>query len=680
MYLRKIYIQNYRLLNNVNIDFDSSLTLFVGKNNTGKTSVMKLIQFILSDEKYLKFDDYPLDARQILYSAIKYYWSTEGDDNRIDVFRSKIPLTQITLEVAYTEEDNLGALSEFIIDLDENMDYAIIRLTFAITPYIEEVLQNCKQRYESLVNPDMPSNKKQDCLAHVIQNSFSSIFNLRIETVNPTNQDDTLERDRSHLKKLFLLKSISAERNLGETEENYDKNPLGQIMKQLFTTELGELEQSVQPVLDDLKRIITETNFSVQSDINEHLNKIVTTMAPFGYPSAEDMKLNAKTNVALQKRIENETELTYISQQGNDSLPGSHNGLGYKNLIKISMELHNFAREVKKDLTKIPLLFLEEPEAHMHPQLQTNFIKYLSEFLTRVVGANIVQVLVTTHSAHIANTVDFKQVRYMRRHLNCVSCKSMHSFPEGGVNETEKEDRRDFMQKYMKLSLCDLYFCDKAILVEGASERLLLPDMIEKCDKLIPADNLALKSQYCTIIEVGGAYAHKFFEFVDYLEIPTLIITDIDFVDENGKACDDKAYAVRTSNATILRWCHDVYKISVSKPVSLDVVINLLQDDEKRVNGLRRITYQLEENGCHPRSLEDAIINVNRELFGKKPTDCLDFNKTDEKKTDFALRLLLDSRFTNYKVPSYIVEGLVWLRKQSRIQDGEEPTRQHKLR
>lgn len=71
--------------------------------------------------------------------------------------------------------------------------------------------------------------------------------------------------------------------------------------------------------------------------------------------------------MALEKRIIDNTELSYVSMDARESLPCSHNGLGYKNLITISMELHDYIREVKADRTRIPILFIEEPEAHMHP-------------------------------------------------------------------------------------------------------------------------------------------------------------------------------------------------------------------------------------------------------------------------------------------------------------------------
>ena len=217
----------------------------------------------------------------------------------------------------------------------------------------------------------------------------------------------------------------------------------------------------------------------------------------------------------------------------------------------------------------------------------------------------------------------------------------------------------------MKLSYCDLYFCDKAILVEGASERLLLPNMMEKCRKVGDFDGvpIPLTNQYYTIVEVGGAYVHHFFDIVDYLEIPTLIITDIDFVGSDRKRCQ-KDMAVRSSNAAINEWCRRQYQID--EIVALEKVIDLAGDATKRTEKLRHLEFQKEENGFHPRSLEEAIINCNRSMFGKSATEMLDFMDEGEKKTDFALKLLTDSSYIDYQIPLYIRDGLVWLNCQSR--------------
>ena len=80
------------------------------------------------------------------------------------------------------------------------------------------------------------------------------------------------------------------------------------------------------------------------------------------------------------------------------------------------------------------------------------------------------------------------------------------------------------------------------------------------------------------------------------------------------------------------------------------------------------------QNGIYPRSFEEAIINVNRSLFDiSDDTSEIIFNTEDEKKTDFAIKLLVESKFNDYVIPSYIELGLKWLNEQSNMPMPSEP-------
>jgi predicted ATP-dependent endonuclease of OLD family len=117
----------------------------------------------------------------------------------------------------------------------------------------------------------------------------------------------------------------------------------------------------------------------------------------------------------------------------------------------------------------------------------------------------------------------------------------------GGV----PSDDVSFLHQYLTLTKCDLFFADKAVLVEGTTESLLVPKIARqiRCD----TGSAQLASQYMAVLEIGGAYAHKFFALLDFLELPALIVTDIDSVGTDKKACTVEE-GVHTSNSCIKGW------------------------------------------------------------------------------------------------------------------------------
>lgn len=717
MYLKSVHIWNFRLLEDIEVSFDKVLTLFVGKNNAGKTSFMHIMRQIINGKKNLSFADYPLKCREKLYEIICGYWNHEI---KYEELLGMVPTTKIRFIIDYNDEredELLGGLSPFIIDLDEDKSEAIIEGEYQFIGN-ESILDELLKRYQIIYsnikderkdNIGNKDSKPVECageqkeetiekegnlkvesnqyefeidkkiLAQIVEEEFDNVFSIVVRAINPTDEKDYQVKNIMLLRELFVLKTIDAERGLDESE-NSPLKPLGTIMNRIFENDLKEVKKDIQGATEQLTSYVSNVNNRAQDIVNNLLKDIIGSMLQFGYPTAEDLKLQANTRISLKNEIINNTDLAYVADSESESLPSTHNGLGYKNLIKMTFLLQEFAREVKERAqASIPVLFLEEPEAHMHPQLQAVFVRHLENVLQGFAG-NAIQIILTTHSSHIANTVPFSQVRYMRRYKQHVICKNLGEFYENAQASQDGKGDVEFLQKYLTISRCDLYFCDKAILVEGAAERLLIPDMIKKCSTkgLFSTTNPTLLSQYCSIIEVGGAYAHRFFGFVDFLEIPTLILTDIDFVDLKGTKCQ-KSMAVRSSNGTIGKWCHDVYNIAISTTIKISDILKLAEEDDKKTNGLRHIEFQLQEGKCHPRSLEEAIINVNRTLFNKSDDETeITFDEDDGKKTDFAIRLLVEPEYIDYEIPSYIKNGLIWLNEQSKMPETNQPVKKLK--
>ena len=295
------------------------------------------------------------------------------------------------------------------------------------------------------------------------------------------------------------------------------------------------------------------------------------------------------------------------------------------------------------------------------------------------------QITVTTHSAHILDAVDFAKVRYFRRcelagedpakitTFNASKVHSLRDFQPAAVKvegqETDEAGALNFLQRYMKLTHCDLFFADAAVLIEGTVEKLLLSKMIGKCAP-------GLQTKYLTTLEVGGAYAHRFAGLMKFLRIPYLVITDIDSVEPGGhhKVCRADEEGALTSNASLKEFLN-VKSISDLIGINMDDKSHPIEDRSIAFQISVSVTQDEETVMMLGRTLEEIFVYQNIQFFREKKLE-LGIDIPDElpdayqkifervksasfKKTEFALGVLASSE--DWEVPKYIVEGLGWL-------------------
>lgn len=658
MQLAKIRIKNYRLLVDAELEVDPKTTLIVGRNNTAKTSCFECIGKVLDGTQF-SFNDYPLLKRENLYTDFASFMAKEITFE--DLCERLEPIS-IEFLVDYSldaPEDNLGALSPFIIDVDVDTTTALIRAEYKLKADEKSIWKILEPSYyvNGIFSPD-------DDVHNAIVSSFHKLFEMTIYAINPKNAEDKQIKKQKELSELFPFHIIQAERRLGE--DGTQDNSLSSLISDFFDMSEDELDPSVSEKVKELRVIVETANKNVQQQSDSILSALVSNAVGFGYPNGEELQLGVTTQLNIDDQIKNQTQLSYTAGTSNERLPSTYNGLGYKNLIKMEFLLAAFAKKVEKcGDACIPLLFIEEPESHMHPQMQHAFAEYLEAFLAKITSIGI-QTLLTSHSAHIANTMVFSKIRYAQKTKTGVIYKNLNTFAE------ENSSNIDFIRKYLTITKCDLFFADKAIFVEGASERLLLPDMIDKCAKAgnFDSQEYKLPAQYYALVEIGGAYAYKFIPFAEFLGIPCLILTDLDSVSgqkgANGRIYYSSVPVSRgetTSNETLKWWVRKKKEIPEddNTQIALTDITSMSPADKTRCRC--HIEFQTTENGLCGHSLEEAIRNVNRTYYGLGDTpteDDLEFS--GKKKTDFALNLICECE--DYAVPAYIKNGLVWLNDQ----------------
>ncbi|MGH1351644.1 MAG: AAA family ATPase [Methyloligellaceae bacterium] len=659
MYIQNIAIRNFRLLENVDLSLEKRTTVIVGRNNSGKTSLTELFRRLLTDKApNFRLEDFSLSAHENFWQAYEQLQTGEDESS----VRATLPAIEICLSVNYENDAaSYGPLNEFIIDLNTDCTETLIKVRYELE---KGKLQTLFEDIE--LNGEAPADEQKKAFFKAVKDRVSKLYAARIyaeDPNDPTNQKD-LETRKLHA----LLQSgfINAQRGLedaisGGGAEIKKTNILGGILEQLFTSANNSNRPEDKQSISDLEAAIKDIQTSLDEGFNIQLKNLLPTFQMFGYPRLNEPGLLTETTLDVERLLRNHTKVRYTGVNG-INLPEAYNGLGTRNLIYILLQLLEFYKScmTREFVPGMHLVFIEEPEAHLHPQMQEVFINKIGEIAERFAQAHgfertwPVQFVVTTHSPHMANKAPFDAMRYFLTRPKSLGSQiystEIRDLKKGlsGIPIPDKE----FLHKYMVLTGCDLLFADKIVLIEGATERIMLPEIIKKVDAATGANDPKLSSQYVSVMEVGGAHAHKFFELLNFLDLSTLIITDIDSVDDDSKACMVSA-GTGTSNSCIKHWFgNDV------TPAQL-----VEKTDEDKTQVRVRLCYQVPEQdggGCG-RSFEDAFILANYADFELATADAAEaYGKAKKiKKTNFAIEYGIDN--TNWNVPLYIAQGLRWL-------------------
>ena len=503
---------------------------------------------------------------------------------------------------------------------------------------------------------------------------------------------------------LIKVDTILASRDFSDPEGQTDSDidTLSKQFQQYYKSSDQEDEELTCEGLKLLGDIVT-ANKTYDEKLKKTFEVPVGELRNINYPGFQNPEIKIRSKIQIEEAIKHDSAVQFAIQGMEELvLPEKYNGLGYRNLISIYLRLIDFREKWLKTLTDgkniepIHIVFVEEPEAHLHAQAQQVFVKKAfealcnNELIKNHPWLNT-QLVLSTHSNHVVNELDLNCMRYFKRVIDdndnkIPISKVVNLSRTFGKNE---EETKQFVTRYIRLTHCDIFFSDAVVLVEGPAEKILVPSFLAKA---------GLDSYYISVIEVNGRHAHSFRKLIEKIGIATLIVTDIDATEtkigEDGKerhmsVPTAKGNGYKTSNPSIKSW--------LSGKEQIDDLL-ALDGKEKVVNNVR-IAFQTPVNikwdknkddltEVCPYTFEDALIFTNLELFrqeGLKKMGAITtianllrhcdsanelqneiFNKLESKsgfkKADFAISLLYKDDFADLIAPIYIQEGLEWMK------------------
>ncbi len=721
MKIQSVHIRNYRKLKNCHIDFGEKKTVLVGANNSGKTSAISAIVWFLKNTERFTLKEFTVTNLALINTIGEKWLEKDSVDDALlssHQWDNIVPSMDIWINVENGEQYRVNHLIPSLSTWDGKKvgvrgQYVPKDVTKLYTAYKEAKTKarslEATEEWKEADSPELYPKNLCDFLGKgsSLREYFDVKYYIIDPALDPDDEDEVQttpdnELGYNPLDGLIKVDTILASRDFSDPEGQTDSeiDTLSKQFQQYYKSSGQEDEELTCEGLKLLGGIVT-ANKTYDEKLRKTFEVPVGELKNINYPGFQNPEIKIRSKIQIEESIKHDSAVQFAIQGMEELvLPEKYNGLGYRNLISIYLKLIDFREKWLKELNEgkniepIHLVFVEEPEAHLHAQAQQVFVKKAFEALcnNKLIEENpwlSTQLVLSTHSNHVVNELDLNCMRYFKRVIDVGEKIPVSKVVNLSSTFGTDDETKQFVTRYIRLTHCDIFFSDAVVLVEGPAEKILVPSFLVKA---------GLDSYYISVIEVNGRHAHSFRKLIEKIGIAALIVTDIDATDtkvgEDGKEIHPsvitaKGNGYKTGNPSIKSW--------LSGKEQIDDLL-ALDEKEKLVNNVR-IAFQTPVNvkwdknkdeltEVCPYTFEDALIFTNLELFrreGLKKMGAITtianllkhsnsanelqnkiFKKLESKsgfqKADFAISLLYKNDFVDLVAPVYIQEGLEWMK------------------
>lgn len=407
MFIAEIKITDFRIFQNFDLVLNPGMNLIVGENNSGKTALIDAIRYALGTNS----------AERISVSERDFH----KDETHFNI---QLKFEGITFEQASVFVEHLT--HEPTGEGDNRKSVLYVNYEATLTDQIRRGYRLIKTDVKSGQNADGPRIEKE------IRDYLSATY------LKPLRDAET-EMAAGRGSRLSQILSVTDE----------------------LIKDLGNFNALIKALVDANQEIIENPGVKrSRENIKERLSKLIFTNDQFN-PTIDIL---GGKEVSGMSDIEKKRMFTSILEKLSLLLDPDNplQGLGYNNLLFIATELLLLQQE--KD--EFHLLLIEEPEAHLHPQMQMRLLKFIRDEYSQKENPKL-QSILTTHSPNLASKAPLERLILMS--------KDGKAFPlRKGETELENDDY-EFLEKFLDVTKSNLFFAKAIIIVEGDGENILLP-------------------------------------------------------------------------------------------------------------------------------------------------------------------------------------------------------------
>lgn len=528
----------------------------IGPNNSGKSTIVELLDTLQNTKaqsrNVFKHSDFNLSYLKKWYDN---YVSDKSSDEIRGIKPEDLPLMEFRLNIGIDSEDDyisnfqdvlvISSLennenSDSIADIDIIVKYEITNVKLFLQK-LSEINQKNKNINTSNIGLDEElgdkvslnelkeyygkKEKNKEKIKLIIEyydqrmyRDFLSLLDNGYYTLNFYPLNSNIPSKSFSLNSFLKVKTIQA-------NTVKDNNTLSKAYNKIVDTYARKND------LSDIDEFIDSANILLKDEIDSNIQDILQD-AINSIESNKNLRMNLHPNISLDKILGN--SVLYEYRENQNYIPENQYGMGYTNLMVIIAEIADYFENYEKDDVNgaINILCIEEPETFMHPQMQELFIKNISKAISYLMESsedninyekNTFQIIITTHSSHILNSKI--QSGNTLNNIVYLDSGTISNINDDSVKiklEQKNIDLKvfEYIKKYLRLELSDIFYADAIVIVEGQTEENYLRFLIDEDEKL--------RSHHIKVYRIDGAYGYQFLPLLEILNKKTIIITDLD--------------------------------------------------------------------------------------------------------------------------------------------------------